>query len=94
MPERSGILPGVDINTKETEMKTPATPDLRTKLLALEPWHRMTYSYPYPRYQSCRFCKRSVAEVGALWKYSVRHYICDACRDLILGFTAPNLEAK
>jgi hypothetical protein len=31
-------------------------------------------------YQSCRFCKSSWPNVTGLWKYAVRHYICDECR--------------
>lgn len=30
-------------------------------------------------YQKCRFCPASWPEVDHLWKYAVRHYICDAC---------------
>ena len=51
-------------------------------------WNCMDFTY-----QSCRFCKRVVSEgpmaagVPGLWKYGVRHYICDDCRDdLLLGF--------
>jgi hypothetical protein len=48
--------------------------------LAARPWMRLRFTQNF-RYQSCRFCKRSVLDTGALWKYGVRHYICDPCRD-------------
>lgn len=31
-------------------------------------------------YQSCRFCGVDALKTGGLWKYGVRHYICDECR--------------
>lgn len=33
-------------------------------------------------YQACRFCKRggNNSDLRGLWKYGVRHYICEDCR--------------
>jgi hypothetical protein len=37
-------------------------------------------------YQSCRFCHRGIVDrLKGLWKYSVRHYICDDCRKKALA---------
>ena len=51
-------------------------------------WNPVDFSY-----QSCRFCHRAIspapapAGVAALWKYGVRHYICDDCRsDVLIGW--------
>ena len=30
-------------------------------------------------YQKCRFCGAGWPELKHLWKYAVRHYICDGC---------------
>ena len=54
------------------------------KLASLNPWQRHEFNPEFTSYQSCRFCHRGVIEVGALWKYSVRHYACDECRDRII----------
>jgi anaerobic ribonucleoside-triphosphate reductase len=32
-------------------------------------------------YQKCRFCGASFDKVAGLWKYAVRHYICEECRN-------------
>ena len=46
----------------------------------------------FTSYQSCRRCKQRVDETPdlMLWKYSVRSYICSACRARVLA----GLEAK
>lgn len=36
-------------------------------------------------YQKCRFCDAGLGDVTFLWKFSVRHYICDACRTRVLA---------
>lgn len=60
------------------------TKPIGERLAALKPHQRHKhFSYPGSTdgYQSCRFCQRSWRELGALWKYGVRHWICDDCRD-------------
>jgi hypothetical protein len=57
----------------------------RLKELADQPWMFSTYAlgadYCGLTYQSCRFCKRDDSDgLRGLWKYGVRHYICDECR--------------
>lgn len=43
--------------------------------LRLRPWIRTTDAA-----RVCQFCKRWGSSIpGGLWKYSVRHYICDDC---------------
>lgn len=32
-------------------------------------------------YQTCRFCGKGWRELTGLWKYGVRHYICQECRE-------------
>lgn len=51
------------------------------RLRALPAWARMTYTGPDGpvTYHMCRFCHNSAYRV-ALWKYGVRHYICDHCK--------------
>ena len=55
------------MNPKEMREKFAA------RLRALQPWNRIPVDY-----QECRFC-HSVRQ-SHLWKYGVRHYICDFCK--------------
>jgi hypothetical protein len=32
-------------------------------------------------YQKCRFCGRGWPELKGLFKYAVRHYVCEDCRE-------------
>lgn len=59
------------------------SPATKAKLRAIdgELWHwsefyKVSTSITY---QTCRFCKRGHPELNGLWKYSVRHWICDDC---------------
>jgi hypothetical protein len=54
------------------------------RLAELKLHQRMDFSR-WTAHQECRFCHRTIRELGALWKYSVRHYICDDCRNEKLG---------
>jgi hypothetical protein len=59
---------------------------VREKLRGLPPWMRSTFGeHSSLSYHTCRFCKRGRGEVPGLWKYGVRHYACDDCRDGIIG---------
>jgi len=49
---------------------------LRQKLMLMPPWRRGGGS----SYASCRFCHRGLGQLTGLWKYSIRHYICDDCK--------------
>ena len=66
------------------------THETAQKLAALNPWQRHSFNATDFSYQSCRFCKRAISPtphpsgVAGLWKYSVRHYACDECRDKII----------
>jgi len=60
--------------------------DIRTfgELRFHRPWLREKYSYTSRlglTYQCCSSCKRGQPEVKALWKYSVRAYLCDDCME-------------
>lgn len=65
------MQPAVKLTTAET-------------LAGLQSWHYHTYNSRDFAYQSCRFCHRSIHDVQGLWKYGVRHYACDECRDKII----------
>lgn len=46
--------------------------------IAAQPWRRSPNCWR----NVCRFCKRE--DNAPLWKYGVRHYCCDDCRDKII----------
>jgi len=52
--------------------------DLRARLRS-----RRVHFFRGMTYQSCRFCHvwASNAPNGGLWKYGIRHWICDTCFD-------------
>ena len=51
--------------------------------------------HPYGlTYQSCRYCHAGWPEEMGLWKYGVRHYICDACRNQKLGILADDRRVR
>jgi hypothetical protein len=51
------------------------------RLRALKPsqWHRLNTEHG-PSDEMCRFCEKTAYELGGLWQYGVRHYICDPCK--------------
>jgi hypothetical protein len=81
MGARHGKLVGFDPEGKPIFAPKRTAAEL---LANLRPWQRHTFSSADFFYQSCRFCRRSIGDVPGLWKYGVRHYACDECRDKIL----------
>ena len=62
----------------------------KAALRALKPWHQHGFhvSEASLTYQACRFCQRGWPDVQTLWKYGVRHYACDDCRNAAIGAKA------
>jgi transposase-like protein len=48
----------------------------------------ITYLAGYSRTATCRYCGATNWARGGLYKYSIRHYVCDACRKEILEESA------
>jgi hypothetical protein len=55
----------------------------RLRVITAQPWRLHSTAY-----NACRFCGRN----GRLWKYGVRHYCCELCRDQIVA-TADRVKA-
>lgn len=47
----------------------------------------------HDRFNSCRVCKKGGDEV-ALWKYSVRHYLCDTCIEKRVNEVLPEVKRR
>lgn len=64
-------------------MRNVASPKTRAKLaeIAKRPWMFSEFASTGLSYQKCRLCGRGLGEVRGLWKYGVRHYACDDCRE-------------
>ena len=44
-------------------------------------------------YQCCRFCRKGLGDVTGLWRYGIRHYACDMCRQAALRETRADNDA-
>jgi hypothetical protein len=68
-------------------MQRLPSPASVTRILDLKPWMQVTidqwkYTTQYGNGQ-CRFCLRTIYETRHVWKYGVRHYVCNDCREEI-----------
>lgn len=55
----------------------PGKTTVRTFREFMQAYPHAFSTYHFTR--SCRRCRKSNGEAGGLWKYSVRHYICNGC---------------
>ena len=65
---------------------------LQVRLAKLGSWMFLPFRDGGLSYQTCRFCRRGIGIVSGLWKYGVRHYICDDCRVTALAKAIPSGE--